>query len=436
MKNKLFRVVAILLMLTYFLPIASHVLREYLFLKAGVFLIMWAVLIILFDYNRLFSKPYMLLYFYAIAYFILAGVIWWGELDEGIIDSIIYNLMALFITVSVFDHFISNKDFKGLGILSTTVVIFISISCALDILMYLRTGISSRNVSVQYSRTGRSTAEAGWGLSYIGINFYYGICLLIPMLVACLKEKRKTWQNYLAVLIILLLVMVSLALAEYVTALLFGFLGMVLSLIRVRKIKSSLVILTIVMIIAVMLPRDTLGGIINRFADVAVGETTESRLEDLSITATYGIGSHYDSHINYRARRIPFLLGHFVRSPIVGGGPTTRHSFFLDRLSMFGIVGILPWILIIIYSFNAARKMISDDYRYYYTISTMFYLAMGIMKGVEGAHVIISLFLIAPGINFSVLSREIEKGKTYSSTSSSVKEPMNVETIQTAPSEI
>ena len=52
MKNKLFRVVAILLMQTYFLPIASHVLREYLFLKAGVFLIMWAVMIILFDYNR------------------------------------------------------------------------------------------------------------------------------------------------------------------------------------------------------------------------------------------------------------------------------------------------------------------------------------------------------------------------------------------------
>ena len=124
----------------------------------------------------------------------------------------------------------------------------------------------------------------------------------------------------------------------------------------------------------------------------------KDRLLDLAEGFQYKEFQVSGTHMAARAERLPFLLNSFFESPIVGGGPSTGHVFWLDTLSKFGIIGIFPWILILNFYFRKTIKLIHNpQISFYYLITIFQFIVLGLMKGSGGKQIMIILIFIIPG---------------------------------------
>lgn len=394
MKNFLIRMSALLVMAIFYLPIMQANTPVYTFFGVNLYIWVWFFVLVVFGTVRFFSKSYLYLYLYIAAYVLFMGVFWreTGDLRESIL-----NLFAIFLPVSLYEYFIYSRDLKGLDYVVKGALVFIAISCLINIGIFVFTGVSSRMIYSGTVQTGTDFGRTINRLGSAGIMFYYGLSLIIPAVVACFKSIPKWNRTRVGLLLFLVIAMVALFLAEYATAMLLGLVGLVFAMLGVRRFRTSLIITLIFALVSFFLPRGFLAYGFGYAADISQGETMSARLSDLSITMEEGVGVA-DTHTARRADRIPYLLRHIIRSPFIGGGPSTGHSFWLDRLSMYGILGLLPLFFIYRYQFIRNNSMFNETYKFYYLLTLMIFISMGVMKNMAGAHFTLSFLLLVPGL--------------------------------------
>ena len=77
------------------------------------------------------------------------------------------------------------------------------------------------------------------------------------------------------------------------------------------------------------------------------------------------------------------------------------HAHWLDRLGMFGLVGVLPWILIFTSQIKQNLKKISETYKLFYYLSFISFIVFGLFKGgLESVETSVSIFFLVPGVFF------------------------------------
>lgn len=399
MKTHLYRIAALLLMAYYYLPIAIANTKNYVLFGISIFIILWVILVVGFGTERLFSKTYRPLYLYLLIYAVMLATFWkdsvWGA-DAW------RELFELFIAISLVDYFVFSEDRKSLNMIIASTMIFIGITCSISIAFFAATGISSRAI-LTLSRI----SELGYGgiidrLGIPTITYYYGLALIMPAIVATIKSRDKWDSKKVGMAYLLIVILISLFIAEYATALLLGVLGTFFALLGVKKFKVSLILAVLVLIMIFIAPSGILSDSLNIVAQQSQGEIMSARLEDLSFTLDEGIGRS-DTHVSRRADRIPALLKSFAQNPIFGTGFTTGHSYWLDHLSLFGMLGMLPWFFLIRQQYLSNYKLIDESFRYYLTLTLVSYLVMGVMKGMYGLHFPLAYFFLAPGLYFSNL---------------------------------
>ena len=380
---------AILLLLDLFLPIFKANIDTRSFFGFNIFPWLWLATLLIFEYKRFISKTYLLLYFFIFIAFIM-NTIYWYQFNS--IPWMISDIRNLFIAITLFDYFISSKDYKGLNICFYVILISIVITCLIDIFIFYRYGYTSR------SRAARNIYLNNFG--YADISFYYGICLTLPIIIAGFKSQKTKSVKKWFLLFYIIIVSYALFLAEYTTAFLIGVLGLIFGYLGRERFKYSLFLALIVICISLLLPRNIVSETIYYVAEQSEGEIMSTRLSDLGLTIS-GTPLSSTTHVESRAARIPFLLSNIIKSPFIGGGPTTEHCFWLDRFSMFGIIGMIPWILIFIYQIRLTNLFIDDQYRYYYYVCISLCILMGIMKQLMGVYPLLDIFMLAPGFYLS-----------------------------------
>lgn len=394
MKQRILRIAAILLILHIFLPIYGANTKNYSFMGISMYIWLWISLLLFSDYKRFFTAPYGLIYLFAIVITVM-WIIAWDRL--GSVGYIVSDLLNLIVPISVFDYFISRRDYRGLNSIVIVALVSVMITLIVDIMVFHVTGLSSRNIHMMHA-TQNYVVTGRYGLS--GMTYYYAISLLLPVVIGSYKSLMVRRFQKIVLLIFILVALYALFVAEYATAFLIGVAGTVFGFLGLKRLKYSIYISFVLIAIIFYLPRDTIGTGIQYVASQSEGDTMAARLDDLGTT----IGNPNRtsvSHIDARARRIPYLLGFFLSSPVIGGGPTTEHSFWLDRLSMYGIIGITPWIMIFIYYYRRLMPMFDDLYKFYYVTTILLYVAMGIMKDMPGRDYMYVMFLIVPSVYFS-----------------------------------
>ncbi len=394
MKSFLVRFSALLVMALFYLPIFQANTPLFSFFGISIYVWFWIGVLLIFGSVRFFSKSYLFMYIYMAVFILFRGIFWreTGNLREAFL-----NLFAIFLPVSLFEYFLYSGDTKGLTIIIRSALVFIAVSCMINIGIFLTTGISSRMIYSGVVQTGVSYGSIINRLGSAGIMFYYGLSLLVPVIVACIKSIPKWNRKKVGLLFFLIIAMTSLFLAEYATAMLLASVGLIFAMLGVRRFGTSLVLTVVFALISFFLPRDFLAYGFGYAAEVSQGETMAARLTDLSVTMEEGV-SVADTHTARRAERIPFLLRYIIRSPFIGGGPSTGHSFWLDRFSMYGILGMLPFFFIYRYQFLRNNSLFSETYKFYYLLTLLIFITMGIMKNMAGAHFTLSFLLLIPGI--------------------------------------
>jgi len=394
MKNTIIRLTALLLMALFYLPIFSANTRTYSIMGFSLYVWLWFFLMLIFGTTRFFAKSHMYLYLYAFVYFVFMQI-FWNQSGEGRY-AFLY-LYQMFLAISLYEYFLYSGDVKGMNIIIKAALIFISITCLMGIWIYLAMGLSSRmiyqEVVQQGERYGASLSR--WGSA--GITFYYGLALIIPAVIACIKSISRWNGKRIALILFVVIALVALFIAEYATAMLLAIIGMVFAMLGVRRFRTSLLITLIVISLSIFLPKSLMVYGFDFAADLSPGEIMSARMDDLSITMERGV-SAAETHTARRADRIPFLLGNILQSPIIGRGPSTGHSFWLDRFSMFGLLGMLPLFLIYRYQYKRNNIIFNDNYKFYYFITLLIFIAMGIMKNMAGEQFPLAFLLMVPGI--------------------------------------
>lgn len=391
-KTKIFVFISFLLLGEIFLFIIFEkipLLSSFYFLS-----LCWLLALFFLKLNILWDRSLLYVYFFIFIYFILMLF----DIYNIDFNWFLSEILPVFIAIAIYTYFIKVKDFKGLAIISFISLIFIFITIITSIIGLNKYPLAARELAGALSLEGdyaRIDYYRNLGIGNYG--FFSCIAFMVPVIVYQIRKNKGVLKTFLIVLLIFMLL--GLVRAQYATQLIIGIVGLIFAIGGTNRLKTSVVLVSLLLLIIIFIPRSFISDLLASFSNIFSGSVLQERLYDLSIAINQGFGST-DTHAGRRAARIPFLLNEFSKSPIIGGGESTGHVFWLDRLSMYGLIGIIPWILIITYQIKFNLKNLNNEFQFYYLISIIAFIALGFYKNTGGKEVFISIFLIIPGLNY------------------------------------
>lgn len=391
-KTKIFVFISFLLLGEIFLFI---IFEKIPLLSSFYFLCLcWLLTLFFLKLNILWDRSLLYVYFFILLYFILMLF----DIYNIDFNWFLNEILPVFIAIAIYTYFIKVKDFKGLAIISFISLIFIFISLITSIIGLNKYPLAARELAGALALEGdyaRIDYYRNLGIGNYG--FFSCVAFMVPVIVYQIKKNKGALKIFLIVLLIFMLL--GLVRAQYTTQLIIGTIGLILAIGGTNRLKTSVILVSLLLLIIIFTPRSFISDLLASFSNIFSGSVLQERLYDLSIAINQGFGST-DTHAGMRAARIPFLLNEFSKSPIIGSGESTGHVFWLDRLSMYGLIGIIPWILIITYQIKFNLKNLNKEFQFYYLISIIAFIALGFYKNTGGKEVFFSIFLIIPGLNY------------------------------------
>ena len=215
--------------------------------------------------------------------------------------------------------------------------------------IYVVTSITTINGCIDYPLAAReltgNQADAEVYDLYKSMNigdfhFVYFITLSIPLLIGLIKQKvvSRFWSS-----LVLALFVITIYFTSYTTALLIALLALSLLFVSSQMNYKTTRLLAGVLVLSVVIGSSFVNDLLNFIADLALTKDVSSRLMDVS---AYISGEEMDSEgdMIIRVSKFQKSLISFYSNPILGtwdkqsvGG----HSYLLDNLALFGLLGFL-----------------------------------------------------------------------------------------------
>lgn len=382
------------------------------------YLIIWGFVFIILKPSVFFKKLSRLVYLFLLLYLSLhfLGIYNLTSETYNIYWLLSRELRPIFIAGILFTYFINFEKIESLTKVMQFTLIFILITSITSIigLNFFPTAAREMVATLRLE----NEFELLKFYQRIGIasyDFYYGLAFTTPVFIFLIKEHWPEKKIRFFLIGSLAITLFAIMKSQMTTALIFSVIGILLSITGAKNLKKSLIILLIIVVTIVSIPRQFYINSLYYFSERLTGEVLQKRFFELAETIEFGENLiDANTHIAYRAQRIPFLIENISRNPITGGGESTGHVFWLDRLSLFGILGIIPWILFILAISKMVIKKIDKKYYTYYIISLILYIGIGFMKNSGHKLVIFFVFFVVPSI-LTIYSRN---GTVFNSRSS------------------
>ena len=392
-KQNYFRVLGILTMGHILLPIVFanifFPLSEKYFYLLG-----WMVSLMVFHpivfINRKLIGIYLLvlvhLFYLAYGlYEIDANVVWFKT-----------NLQPVFFALLMLLYFNASKDYSGLKIVLTFSVFFIIVTLITSLVGLQQFPLAARELS---SDASPELASIYRSLGIAKFGFFYGLSLTVPVFVFFIKAGYPNYSiKYRIIwLFIIILSILGIIEAQFTTAFLFALIGAFIVWREKGKINSLLLQLSLLFIILVLIPGSVFANLFSSVANLIGENTLSERLIDLGITLREGVGSA-DTHVGFRASRVPFLLNVFIENPLVGSGEDLGHNFWLDELAKYGLIGAIPWVILLKTNIVNNLKLMDNKAKIIYIIIMFLFISIGFMKNIGQKETMIYIFFFIPSL--------------------------------------
>lgn len=372
------------------------------------------VLYIIFtDVKILFSKFVLCSYFFIILYSIGIKTIW-SDRIVGLNEIITFNwlkldIMPLFFSSLLLSYFIKKKD----SVIFNKMIAFFYISLLITSITSI-IGFFIFPEAARISAGGRHLSEYSGVVLFVdkfgvaSYSFFSSLTFLIPIIILLFKKKIfHIFNSRLHILIWFIITSFAIIKSQFTSSLIFLLFFSYLSYILDKLSKAKLIFLIFFFIVLLIIPRSFYASLFYDLSTIFDSQIYSSRIYDLGKTIEdMDIDRQAESHIGRRLGRTPLLLESIFRNPIIGGGLNTNHIFFLDRLSMFGLVGLLPWIFLLYLHIKYMKINISKEYYPYYALSIFEFILLGLVKNSGFSQVIITVFFIIPSTFIFIENKE------------------------------
>lgn len=245
----------------------------------------------------------------------------------------IYSIVTDFAVV-LCGAYVANERKKSAAVFFWAILIFMVLTAITSIIFLIDDPLAARYLATVADTDDEKFIEYTWK-NIGGYNFTYLFVLFYPIIILATKKKRlNPWIA--AALTVLLIVYIFYS--EYTTALLLFLITSVFWFFR-RDLRAwHIVLLFVIALISLIFFEEIFGSLLKWLADVIDSKEISSRLRALS-GGIEGIEGFEDN----RWALYMTSLNTFLDSPLLGsvisGGSNGGHSFILDFLASYGLVG-------------------------------------------------------------------------------------------------
>ena len=406
-KRVIFRYLSFILMLNMFLPIVSQNLPGFIF-GYKFNLLLWFSALFFLHFKTLFCKPMLIVFVYILLYYIIKLI---GQYDIDL-DWFYQNISPILLAISMYNYFLE-CDRKTLPYITSIILIFILVTSISSSIGNIWFPGASRGLSGPLAKSGLfHLVKMYQNMGIASYGFFSGIAFLFPCLYYQYKNLRKN-RNYWFILIIFLFI--SSFLAGFTIPILISMFAIVISAIGYKRLKRNYFI-TFLIILLFLMPNVFYSQMFYFVSGLAYSEELETRLHDIGLAFEQGVdtSAHEVTEVEHRMTRFSYNINIFMENVILGSGkPGNSHLYWLNILAQFGLVGLIPVLIVIISQIKFNLKIFDKSYKFYYLLSFILFTVSGIMKAVAGKEMFFYLFFVIPSIYYMRYLKKFSRLKTF-----------------------
>lgn len=340
---------------------------------------------------KVFGSKTLVLYYLFFAYQLAMGL--FGE--KGF-DVIIWGakFLGMAIPLIISTIFFSPKYIKDCQGVSRFAIILSFITVLLSIRVLVNDGDALRVCAMANSTGDRNILYGLWRQGMASYDMAAMMLFMPVVLVYKLKcgiSGDKKWLLWLGIA----LIMIFMYLGQVTTTLLLCLMVTIQSFLNYRNRIIKYISVGLVVIVLLTQISEILNFAVSATGDSALNE----RLISLSSVAA-GESLNDNSDAGIRQELLNITLHSFISNPFLGSiaAKTGGHNYFLDLLAKYGIIGCLPFFLLIRTQYSVISSYLSDDSKRYYLIILVGFIILGIFKNLSGTEYWNYLFIYYPAI--------------------------------------
>ena len=411
-KNHFFLLIFLLLVTTYFPLLHQNLPR--IIGSHHFYAALWFFSISLLITNLLVTRAIWYLLFYGlITIFILLNTAW-VDIDEWNKLRFIDEFYMLILAVSVFTYLHIKKDFKGYAKLVYWSLIFILITAIMSIYAsYIDPLYARALIGSQYDQ---EQLLFFYQLGAGSYGFAGVLIFLFPFLVYYYRNnekiKFKKWQIFLFGVICFY----ALLRMQIVANILVAAFVLIVSILGSKQIKKSIIFAFILLLLFIIIPTSFFADLLRTISTFFIyGSEVNSKLNDLANYLVFE--DYYHTGTGMRAERYLLLLKAFFENPLWGfyysdagydisaGG----HLYWMNKLTVFGVIGFMLYLKIHISYLNGLIKKYDKEYLFYFSVSVIGGLGLGLIKNLAGREFWYTYFILLPGFYYLPLLKNNSK---------------------------
>ena len=337
----------------------------------------------------------------------------WFDVNEWNRNMITTEFIYIVLPITIFAYFRMENDYIGLAKLVKWTLLFIAITSILTIIVTYYNPMIVRNIIGSASQsTSQQMEDLGYKKFGVGgYGFATAIVSLFPMLIYYYKNNDRSPWGKKTLLLFMVIVYFSLIKIQIFANILIATTFIILSLIGKKKFAKSWVYISVVLLIAVLIPVQYY---IDMFAYMAnwfnTGSENYSKFNDMAQFLSSG-GSYKDTGAGIRASRFPLNWESFTSNPLYGGQYGNGHLHWMNKLAVFGLLGTIPFVLIIYKYIKINLKYFNKEFAFYFLLSLFSIITLGAIKALSGREIWFTFFVLLPGFYYLPLLKKHKKKK-------------------------
>jgi hypothetical protein len=404
-----------MVMISAFLPVIfvnlPPVIRSH-----HIWALLWLFSVIVFKFKIFKERSIQFLFILGVIVLIVFMEIYWIDIEDTMRSMLISEFYEISVALSIFAYYRIENDYIGFAKLARLTIYCIVITAIMSIITSYVNPFFARDIVGMAILSG-SEKEKVLGYERLGgggYGFYSGLVCLFPILIYFFKTSYQSYWSKGWLLFFILLFYFCLLRVQFFANILIASLFIILGVISSKKIIRSLSWLLVFLSIIYLIPASYyidflkyIAGFFEKNSDVYM------KFNDLAVFISAGGEVGVSTETGIRAERFPLLLDSFLSNPIFGGKYHNHHMFWMNKLAMLGLVGTIPFILVLVSYVRINVKTFDKLKNYYFLLSVFSIITLGFTKALFGKELWYIYFVIMPALYYTTLLKEKNKNSNY-----------------------
>lgn len=318
-----------------------------------------------------------------------------NQLNYSNIVHLILPLFFISLIISFLKNRNDNSEKKFIIILSLSIIVIRSITG-----LY----VESLYPTSARSMTGDLLNDLEPLLMRLGIasyGFCTGLIFLYPLFIFYLKIEGPIKYKIFIVIVISLTLYLNIQTA-FTTAFIFSILAIIASILLSSDLKKNIIVVLFLIITLFVLNSESTTIYLIEKSKIwfSNNEVISIKINEIEESLKY---DEAEGDISTRASLYKLSWNTFLQNPLFGSGNELEvggHASWLDLLGLYGIFGTGLFLWLLFNLFKHSCDLLPKNIRYYYYISFILYMCIGIIKACLGIEIFLMLFVISPSLHY------------------------------------